>query len=264
MQVSPNIELIEEGFGSFNHAIIPFLLKTVEDFFRQQGVIPTKRLVVVRGENEPMCCPTSDSNIHVIKLNTEGDRWCQWVYQFAHEYCHHIIDGGLTGETSGLKWLEESICHVASYVCLDFFERRCASSTISYLPGYAPCVISYLKNLLLDEGQQLYERYLPDLNNPLRKVQIPQEEMKPIYPYVESRADVLATTYSMGDYMAIAKKLFPHFYNNPALWRILPHLGDTRKWNSPQELFDYLQVKADDEYRESLEGLKGCLIAEQG
>lgn len=262
MQISPTIELNEEGFGSFNHAVIPSLLKTVEVFFRQQSVIQAKWLVVVRGENKPMCCATSDPNIHVIKLNTEGNLWCQWVYQFAHEYCHHIIDGGLTGETSGLIWLEESICHVASFVCLDCFERTCVSSDIPYLPGYASSVISYLKDLLLDEGQQLYEPYLPDLNNPLRKEQIPQEEMKPIYPYVESRADVLATTYSMEDYNAIAKMLFPHFYNNPKVWRILPHLGDMRKWNSIKVLFDHLEVKADDEYRESLEGLKRCMIAE--
>ena len=263
MQVSPTIVLKEEGFGSFNHAVIPPLLKTVQDFFRQQGVVmPTKWLVVVRGENEPMCCATSDSNIHVIKLNTEGNLWCQWVYQFAHEYCHHIIDGELTGETSGLIWLEESICHVASFVCLDFFERICVSSDTPYLLGYSQGVISYLRDLLFDEGQQLYEPYLPDLNNPLRKEQIPQEEMKPIFPYIESRADVLATTYSMEDYKAIAKMLFPHFYNNPRLWRILPHLGDMRNWNSIQVLFDHLEVKADDEYRDSLEGLKRCLITE--
>lgn len=101
-------------------------------------------------ENEPMCCATSDSNIHVIKLNTEGNLWCQWVYQFAHEYCHHIIDGGLTGETSGLIWLEESICHVASFVCLDFFERICVSSDTPYLLGYSQGVFSYLRDLLFD------------------------------------------------------------------------------------------------------------------
>ena len=75
------------------------------------------------------------------------------------------------------------------------------------------------------------------------------------------RSGVLATTYSLEDYKAMAKMLFPHFYNNPKLWRILPNLGDTREWNSLQEVFDHLQKMADDEYNESLVGLKKSMIA---
>lgn len=261
MKISPTIEIIEEGFGDFNKEVVPLLLRSVEEFFHGEGIVSEKRVCVKKSLNGPMCCATIDENRHIILLDTEGNYWCQWVYQFAHEYCHHIIDGGLNGETSGLKWLEESICHVASYVCLDFFERRRVVVDNLYLQGYAQSVILYLRDLLSFEGHQLYDPYLPDLNNPLRKEQVPQEQMRPIYPYIESRSGVLATTYSLEDYKAMAKMLFPHFYNNPKLWRILPNLGDTREWNSLQEVFDHLQKMADDEYNESLVGLKKSMIA---
>ena len=53
-------------------------------------------------------------NDRIIYLHTRGDFWCQWIYQFAHEYCHHIINGTMTGELSGLMWFEESVCELAS------------------------------------------------------------------------------------------------------------------------------------------------------
>lgn len=81
-----------------------------------------------------------------------------------------------------------------------------------------------------------------------------------VITFIEERMQVLTTTYSMEDYKSIARAMFPFFYNNEKLWRILPHLGDTLRWGSPQELFDHLLTQADDDYRVSLQGLIGWIV----
>jgi hypothetical protein len=112
----------------------------------------------------------------------------------------------------------------------------------------------------MDSGAPLYGAFLPDELNPLRKESIPQDSIKPIKSYIEERMQVLTTTYSMEDYKSIARAMIPFFYNNEKLWRILPHLGDTLRWGSPQELFDHLLTQADDDYRVSLQGLIGWIV----
>lgn len=258
IQISPTIQLEESGFGVFNHSVITLLLNSVEEFFRRQGIVSPKMVSILQHRDGPMCCATNDVNIHRIYLDTEGDRWCQWLYQFAHEYCHHLIDGGLSGETAGLKWFEESLCHVASFACLDHFERICATNPS--LLSYATSVITFLRDLLTDEGTPLYGKYLPDEQHLIRKEQIPLDIIRPIKYYIEERMAVLTTTYSMDDYKSIARALFPFFYNNEKLWRIVPHLGNTLRWSSSQELFDCLRGHADDEYLGTLEGLIGWIV----
>ena len=258
IQISPTIQLEDSGFGTFNQGVIALLLNAVEAFFHRQGIESTKKVIIYQNHDGPMCCATPDVNMHRIYLDTEGDRWCQWVYQFAHEYCHHLIDGGLLGRTAGQRWFEESLCHVASFACLDSFERICATnpSLVANVPG----IIGYLRNLLMDSGAPLYGAFLPDELNPLRKESIPQDSIKPIKSNIEERMQVLTTTYSMEDYKSIARAMFPFFYNNEKLWRILPHLGNTLRWGSPQELFDHLLTQADDDYRVSLHGLIGWIV----
>lgn len=258
IHISPTLQLEESGFGAFNQGVITLLLKAVEDFFHRQGLESTKLVIILQDCEGPMCCATPDVNIHKIYLDTEGNRWCQWVYQFAHEYCHHLIDGGLSRGTAGQRWFEESLCHVASFACLDHFERFCANDP--FLVSYVPGIIGYLRNLLMESGAPLYGAFLPDELNPIRKEPIPDDSIKPIKSYIEERMEVLTTTYSMEDYKSIARALFPFFYNNEKLWRLLSHLGDTLKWGSPKDLFDHLRSQADDDYRGALDGLIGWIV----
>lgn len=80
---------------------------------------------------------------HIIFLNAKENYWCQWVYQFAHEYCHHLIDGTLTGEWSNLLWFEETICELSSLYNLN---KMIDYYTTNGLPGYSPSVQVYLDN----------------------------------------------------------------------------------------------------------------------
>ena len=254
MIICPRIDLEEKGFGVFNDSVIRCLLESVKDYYSSVGVDSEKQILILHRDGQPMCCKSPEDSTHIILLSASENYWCQWVYQFAHEYCHHLIDGELTGETSGLKWFEESLCHVASFVCLLNFARICEIDPS--LRFYVPCVYLYVRDLLSEE-----ESKKPDLSCFLDSLMRPisKDRMQPLHHFIETRMGVLTTTYSTEDYKIIARALFPHFYNNEKLWRIIPYLGETAKWISLQGLLVHLLEKADNEYKESLEGVIKCL-----
>jgi hypothetical protein len=53
---------------------------------------------------------------YIILLNTRDRRWCQYVFQFAHELGHIVC--GFKKEQSTHHWFEESISEVASLFAL--------------------------------------------------------------------------------------------------------------------------------------------------
>jgi hypothetical protein len=62
-----------------------------------------------------------------VKLETGEHYWCQYVYQFAHEFCHILSNFREEADTRH-KWLEESLCETASLWTLrrvaEDWERR--------------------------------------------------------------------------------------------------------------------------------------------
>jgi hypothetical protein len=260
VQVSDSIWLDKNGFGEFNQPVIEFLLRSVENFFTDLGVRSKKGVLVVKNdENQPICCKSPyDSNLHIIKLSTGENFWCQWVYQFAHEYCHHLIDGDLSGETKGLMWLEESICHVSSFVCLDNFARLCNKD--ESLKHNTRNIIGYLRNCLIEDEEQLYEPYLMVVSNPDKRNLIPKSEYINLRQYIVDKTEELISKYKMEYYLHIGKALFPLFYNNPKLWQIVPFLGDMMSWGSVSDLYGYLKTNANADYSASLDELMSCLI----
>lgn len=85
----------------------------------------------------PLCMRASESH-NIIFLSTEGNYWCQWVYQFAHEYLHHVINGSLSGDTDGVIWFEETLAELSSIYQLGMFYRMCLTSQYPILRDYAP------------------------------------------------------------------------------------------------------------------------------
>lgn len=67
--------------------------------------------VAIRTGKDPECIRP----LHRIYLNTQHLNWCQAAYQFAHELCHYMIPYDVC---KNLRWLEESICELASYFFL--------------------------------------------------------------------------------------------------------------------------------------------------
>lgn len=227
-----NIILTENAaFGNTNYYVVRALLYMVDNNMMEaigKPYFSTRLCVVVPTEEDPMCVKEGEQ--HIIFLATKEDLWCQWVYQFAHEYCHHLIDGSLLGEWSDLLWFEETICELSSLYNLNKMIEYCINNE---LQPYAPSVKNYLENLLTK-------------NNGAYKLNAEGGWYK---QYEESLKE---EGYKRDLYNAIAVLMYPLFVDNPNLWKLILNIGDIRSWTSLDELFNHLEVTADGSYRESL------------
>lgn len=223
-----------KGFGSPNYEVVRAFLYMVDLNMMsalEQLPFSTKRCYVIHRDEGPLCSNIGDE--HVIFLSVKDDYWCQWVYQFAHEYCHHLIDGSLSGEWSDLLWFEETICELSSLYNLN---RMIGFCMVNGLQGYAPSVVDYLNNLLtknkntycLSEEGGWYKRYEDSLR-------------------VEK--------YKRDLYNAMAVLMYSLFVENPRLWKLIMNIGDIRSWKTLDDLFRHLEASADESYKESLSRL---------
>lgn len=105
----------------------------------------------------------------VMKLDTQDLYWCQYVYQFGHEFCH--ILSGFDDDWKGNLWFEESLCETASLYLL----RRLATAWAKKAPyenwrDYAPRFAEYAQDVMdrrvnLPDSQMagFYQRHKDDL-----------------------------------------------------------------------------------------------------
>lgn len=232
----PNILLSEnEAFGKPSYDIVRLFLYMVDMNMMAALELPafsTQRCQVVYMEDGPMCSKVGDD--HIIFLSVKDNHWCQWVYQFSHEYCHHLINGTLSGEWSDLMWFEETICELSSLYNLNRMIGFCMANNMQ---GYASSVDDYLNKLLtknrstycLSADGGWYKQYEDSL-----KVQ----------------------QYQRNLYNSIAAIMYPLFMENPGLWKIILDIGDIRSWASLDDLFSHLEANADERYFGSLRQLK--------
>ena len=73
----------------------------------------------------------SEPGFYVVQLTATERRWSQYVYEFAHEFCHIVIDP-YRGEGPSTQWLEEAVCELASvFVLRRMAERWLDSAAVS-------------------------------------------------------------------------------------------------------------------------------------
>ena len=237
-EITRHIYIENDRFwGEYDEDVIFDIIRNIErDFSLCLGKPNDKLCTLKHIDTGPKCVDKQDS--HIIYLSVKEDYWCQWIYQFAHEYCHHLINGTMSGEIKGLLWFEETICEVSSLFHLTMFYHRCLVSPLLF--HYAQAVQDYLHDLHLK-------------NYPL--VEIFRRES------LSQWGDLLKEpNYHRDIYNAIAVSILPFFFQDPKLWKMILHFGDMRKWNSLDELFDHLLCSATDDYRQSLLCLKNLLI----
>lgn len=238
--ISKNISLMENpNFGTFDMDVVGNLISNVDVVFSKCLEIEpfsSKECVIMYNQDEPMCCNSSAGRI--IFLATKENYWCQWIYQFAHEYCHHLIDGKMIPNFNGLFWFEETICELASLFHLSRMGEYCFQSP--KLTHYAQSVALYLSDLLT-KNNNLVESFR------LTKLQPWREQLQ-------------EKVYHRDLYNAIAVVMFPYFERNPHLWKIIRNFGDMKEWTSLEGLFTHLEEQATPDYIQSLKQLKTCLL----
>ena len=107
------IELYSEGFGYFHSPTIVGLLELTTDILEKySGLTSPRLLVIVHKAGDPEC--RNDNARRIISLSATENYYGQWIYQYAHEYLHHLIDGPMEGRLSGLNWFDETLCEAAS------------------------------------------------------------------------------------------------------------------------------------------------------
>lgn len=234
--VSPNIVLDENAaFGKPAYAVIrEFLYMVDANMMTALGrpVFSTRRCIVAHKSDCPMCVAAGED--HIIFLSAHDNYWCKWVYQFAHEYCHHLINGSLSGGWSSLLWLEETICELSSLYNLHRMVSCCDRISRT---SYSLSVQQYL-NDLLTENNNVYNLCVDG-------------------GWYQDYKELLSSEpYKRDLYNAIAVLMYPLFVENPSLWKLILNIGDIRSWGSLEELFEHLQTNADTSYLDSLKRLQ--------
>lgn len=83
-------------------------------FFPEYKLDP---IVVTRGKQGPITLYERNKQREIVmRLDTHDTFWAQYSFQFAHEFCH-VLTGYRDGKAPN-KWLEETLCEVASLYTL--------------------------------------------------------------------------------------------------------------------------------------------------
>ena len=135
--------------------------------------VPERRLapIDVRPKGGPIVLyRRGPGGAYQVRLNTGGTYWCQYAFQFAHEFCHILCRSGKHADTDLEKmdgqnmWFEESVCETASLFAL----RRMATRWAQRPPypnwrDFAPSLRSYAEERIraapLPEGMTLAAWY---------------------------------------------------------------------------------------------------------
>lgn len=160
---------------------------------------------VISKDDSPMCSRISESQCAIMLHCPSDETGLQYAYQFAHEFCHWLIGGTLSGECVGLFWLEETICELASFHCLSVLRGKWSQ----FAPEYPLYLVDDYIFHTLEDG-------------------LPPAQL-PLSGYINShRGELYTPEYHRDLYSQMALALYPHFRGCPQLWQLLPYFGDLK------------------------------------
>lgn len=162
----------------------------------------------------------------VILLNAKDRRWCQYVYQLAHELTHYFI-GGTKDEHN--NWFYESIAELASNYFLLEMEKIFLKSLNTDFSSYAKNFSDYQKMTILSKVAEI---------------------SAPAAWLLEHEAYLLQNKTDRALNAQAAKLMHPYFQSKPDIWNILlfaPHetcslselLGDWKVAIEDPELYHH-------------------------
>ena len=144
----------------------------------------------------------------VIWLSARDRHWCQYAYQFSHEFCH-VLSGHERLKGNPNNWFHEAICELASVFTL----RRMAERWTTNPPDpnwadYAPAFTQYSQDLLLRP-----------------EVQLPEDVS--LQAWLSSHEETLRDDrYQRKKNALVAYALLPIFESYPTGWNAIQSLPD--------------------------------------
>lgn len=189
-----------QGWGEARLPDIHQILHSVYQVFIPcfQDTMNPRDVLVVHSADHPVTYRFQGT----ILLSAHDRFWCNYAYQFAHEFCHFQIRSSVPQQ---LRWFEESLCELASY----YFLPR-ISALWKTNPPY-PHWITYADNFTTYVQKDMQKAEPFDLNfsnNP---------------PILEH---LTRNEYDRAKNSYIALKLLPIFDSAPNLWSSIHLLSD--------------------------------------
>jgi hypothetical protein len=224
----PRIQVVDGGWGAGDAAHIGTVIAAVAAEFPAPLAEGSRDSIRIRHR---FGGPTIDYDRDrdgsiVIRLSARDLRWYQYVYQFAHEYCHLLAHFDRKQRNDEIvrehQWFEESLCEAASLYAL----RRLAvkwrdGASDPQLREAAPQLAQYLDQLLAAPNRRL------EAGADLAAWYVRHEQALRGNPYLRELNEGAAT------------RLLPLFESDPSRWAALAYLNPAHP--SPSQSFaDYL------------------------
>lgn len=167
---------------------------------------------IYRNDKFPITHYAREKGRIVIGLCTGNTYWSQYAYQFAHEFCHALMDHSnepqrlWTTEENANKWFEETLCEVGS-----LFALRAMARTWETAPPY-PNWKSYAAKLAGYAADRMQDP----------KHQLPAGQT--FAAWFTATEPEQRRKWTRENNTIIALRLLPHFEAEPAGWEALPSL----------------------------------------
>ena len=152
-----------EGFDASEadiRAVLDSAARELWQFFPDYRIEP---MVVTRGRSGPITLfQRNDRGEIVVRLDTGKTYWCQYSYQFAHEFCHILC--GFKEEYRGNKWFEETLCETASLYAMRAMSRTWKKSPpYPHWKDYRDSLREYVDDVMgkRDGVYEIYQKGLP-------------------------------------------------------------------------------------------------------
>ena len=207
------------------------LTSTAETLWEYAQPEVIRPVIVMRSKEGPIVLfKRGPRGEYFVKLNT-GDRyWCQYAFQFAHEF-GHILCQYKDGDPSN-KWFEETICEVAS-----LFALRAMAKIWEDYPPY-PNWSGYSKHLRQYATERIDRYKLKD-------------DVHLSTFFAENAVYLKTHATDRTRNAAVAIRLLPLFEKHPEGWKAIHYLNES-VWEEEQDFPTYLRSW----YRHTPEDLK--------
>jgi hypothetical protein len=220
------IEVLEGSWGGSEPAEIAKIVGGVVDVFPPPAAGPATIRIRHRFGGPMIRYDLDRDGAVVVYLSARDGRWYQYVYQFAHEYCHLLssFERKQVGHeiVREHQWFEESLCEAASLYALRRLAARWREAPPDPLLGAAAPLLARYADQLLDEPH----RQLGDGAGFAAW-------------YARNEGHLRREPYARETNEAVAMRLLPMFEKEPRRWAALAYLNATPP--SPEQSFaDFL------------------------
>lgn len=208
-----NIRVDEGNWGNAPLIDIRRLLEDVaSQFLRSMIFYPIMGEIRVQsrpGEVPQTIWRTNGGAPNIIFLGAQNTSWCQYAYQFAHEFCHLLCDSEAHKGTPNM-WFQEAVCELAS-----LFAIKSMAQSWRTRPPY-PNWHVYAQNL---------DEYADEI------IQRPEHALSADQTLAQWLANHEASLRANCRQRAlngiVAVQLLPLFLQAPSAWQSIPFLPNT-------------------------------------